>query len=325
MGKILRWGLLGTAHINKSLIPPLRSSRRNQLAAVASRSLEKAQAYAREWRIPGAYGSYQALLDDPKIDVVYISLPNDLHVEWALKAAEAGKHVLCEKPISLRTEDVDALLAASKTYHVHIAEAFMYRHHAQTLKVQELIETGAIGELQTVQGAFFFLLDRPGSYRWEPGQGGGSLWDMGCYPLSYAIMAVGEAPVEVMGWKRIAPSGIDHTFFGQLRFANGVLAQIQSSFALPSFSRMELRGTAGALIVPDPFKPSQRSQFILQQDKDQKVRVKGSELYLGEVENMADVILDGTPARIPLEESRRIVQSLAALHRSAETGQPVKV
>jgi len=325
MEKILRWGLLGTARINRSLIPPLRSSRRNQLAAVASRSLEKAQEYAREWNIPSAYGSYQALLDDPKIDVVYISLPNHLHVEWALKAAEAGKHVLCEKPIALRTEDVDAMLAASKTHNVHIAEAFMYRHHAQTLKVQELLETGAIGELQTAQGSFLFKLNRPGSYRWEPDQGGGSLWDVGCYPLGYAIMAVGAAPVEVMGWQRIAPSGIDHTFFGQMRFANGVLAQIQSSFALPSFSNMELRGTEGALLIPDPFTPSQRSQFILQREKNHKVRVKGSELYLGEVENMSDVILNGAPARVPLEESRRIVQSLAALHRSAETGQPVKV
>ena len=325
MEKILRWGLLGTARINKALIPPLRISRRNRLAAVASRSLEKAQEYAREWNIPTAHGSYQALLDDPGIDIVYISLPNHLHVEWALKAAEAGKHVLCEKPIALCTDDVDALLAASKKHHVHIAEALMYRHHAQTLKVQELLEAGAIGELRAVQGSFLFTLNRPDSYRWEPGQGGGSLWDVGCYPLSYAIMAVGEAPVEVMGWKRTTASGVDHTFFGQLRFSSGVLAQIQSSFALPSFSRMELRGTTGALILPDPFKPPQRSQFILQREKDHWVRVRGSDLYLGEVENMADVILNGATERVPLEESRRIVQSLTALHRSADTGQPVMV
>ncbi len=321
--KILRWGLLGTAKINRSLIPPLRVSKRNRVTAVASRSEDRAMEYAREWKIPTAYGNYQALLDDPDIDVVYNSLPNHLHAEWTLKAAAAGKHVLCEKPLALLTEDVDAIIAASKQFNVHIAEAFMYRHHAQTLKVKELLASGAVGELQTIQGCYFFTLIRPESYRWNPTEGGGSLWDVGCYPLSYAIMAAGEAPVEVMGWKKTTPSGVDHTFIGQLRFANGVLAQIQSSFTLPLYTRMELHGTAGSLTIPVPFKPGQHSRLTLQQEKEKTIRVRSQELYLSEIENMADVIIDKAAPHLPLQESRWIIQSLVALHQSAEFNKPV--
>lgn len=323
MNKILHWGLLGTARINRAVIPPLRASKRNQLAAVASRAKDKAEAYAREWKIPTAYGSYEAMLDDPTIDAIYISLPNSLHLEWTLKAAAAGKHVLCEKPLALQAEDVDAMLDASRKYKVHITEAFMYRHHAQTLRVKEMLDAGEIGELRSVQGSFSFTLNRPDDFRWNPGQGGGSLWDVGCYPLSYTLLAAGSAPVEVMGWQKTAPSGVDATFIGQLRFANGMLAQIQSSFELPFFTRMELRGSDGTILVPVPFKPQPRAQFTLSKGKDQTIQIKGSELYLGEIENMADVILDGTVPRLPLEESRQIIECLAALYRSAQINQPV--
>ncbi len=325
MKDILRWGFLGTARISRALIPPLRASKRNQLAAVASRSLDKAQEFSREWKVPIAYGSYEALLADPDIDVIYIPLPNHLHAEWVIKAAMAGKHVLCEKPLALSTAEVDSIIQAAQTNQVHIAEAFMYRHHPQTLKVKELIATGKIGELRYIQGSFSFVLNRSGDYRWNPTEGGGSLWDIGCYPLSYSLLAAGAAPVEVRGWQKKSDSRVDVDFIGQLRFANGLFAQIHSSFELPYFTSMELRGSEGTLLIPAPFKIADRPQIILQREKDQTIRVKGSELYRGEVENMSDVILDHLEPRLPLEESRHIIRCLEALYQSAETGKSVNV
>jgi predicted dehydrogenase len=323
MKEKLRWGFLGTARISHALIPPLRASKRNQLAAVASRSLDKAQEFSREWKVPTAYGSYEALLADPAIDVIYIPLPNHLHAEWVIKAAAAGKHVLCEKPLALSTAEVDSIIQAARTYQVHIAEAFMYRHHPQTLKVKELIDAGVIGELRYIQGSFSFPLTRPDDYRWNPTEGGGSLWDIGCYPLSYALLAADVAPVEVMGWQKKSISGVDADFVGQMRFANGLFAQIHSSFELPYFTSMELRGSRGTIRIPAPFKTADRPQFLLHIEKDQTIRLKGSELYRGEVENMAAVILDNLEPRLPLDKSRQMVRCLEALYQSAATGQPV--
>src|SRR4026208_2380806 len=137
--KVLNWGLLSTARINRALITPLRASKRNHLLAVASRTQASADGYAREWKIPRAPGSYEALLADPEIDIVYNSLPNQLHAEWTIKAVEAGKHVLCEKPLALNVEEVDAMQEAARKHGQVVAEAFMYRHHPQTLKVQEMV------------------------------------------------------------------------------------------------------------------------------------------------------------------------------------------
>lgn len=321
--KVLRWGLLGTARINRSLIPALRATSRHCLAAVASRSLEKAQQYAREWKIPNAYGSYEALLEDPNVDVVYIPLPNNLHVEWAVRAAAAGKHVLCEKPLALSVEEVDAILSAARAHNVHIAEAFQYRHHARTLKVKELIDAGQIGELRYIQGSFSYPLDRPDDIRWNPEMGGGSLWDVGCYPLSYAMLAAGAPPVEVMGWQKMAPSGVDAGFVGQLRFASGLQAHIQCSFEMHRTMKMELYGSSGAILVPAFLRTRTLQRFTLQKDGERVYRFWPTQLFRGEVENMAAVILDGQPPRLPLEESRQIIQTLTALYQSARTGKPV--
>lgn len=323
MDKILHWGILGTARINRSLIAALRPSKRNRLAAIASRSLEKAQEYARAWRIPAAYGSYEALLADPTIDVVYIPLPNHLHLEWTLKAAAAGKHVLCEKPLALNVTDVDAMIAAARLHQVHIAEAFMYRHHPLTLKVKELVAAGAIGELRYIQGAFSFQLERPDDYRWNPGQGGGSLWDLGGYLVGYAMLLADAAPVEVMGWQKMAASGVDATFVGQLRFAGGLLAQIQCSYEIPKFRVMELHGSTASISIPDFLQSKNHPAFALQKEGTKKMfRFPSAETFRGEVEAMADVILNGAPPRLTLEESRQIIQVLTALYRSAQSGKP---
>ncbi|HXD11616.1 MAG TPA: Gfo/Idh/MocA family oxidoreductase [Anaerolineales bacterium] len=325
--KVLNWGLLSTARINRALIPPLQVSKRNHLLAVASRSQANADAYAKEKNIPRAHGSYEALLADPEIDVIYNPLPNHLHAGWTIRAVEAGKHVLCEKPLALSVDEVNAIKAAAQKHGRVVAEAFMYRHHPQTLKVQELVKSGSIGSLKLIRGSFSFVLSREEDIRLlDPAMGGGSIWDIGCYPISYARTVVGENPVEVFGWQVTGKTGIDETFAGQLRFAGDIHAQFDSSFIIPFQSFMEIVGSEGTLSIPKPFKPGVNDRILIsREDKTETIKVRGRELYLGEVEDMADAILLGHDSRISLDDSRANVGVITALLESARVGKPISV
>lgn len=326
MQKILNWGLLSTARINRALMKPLNASKRTRLLAVASRSLDSAQAYAREHKIPRAHGSYENLLADPEIDVIYNSLPNHLHAEWTIKALQAGKHVLCEKPLALTLDEVDAMISASKETGKVLAEAFMYRHHAQTLKVKEIVDSGELGKIQLIKGAFSFSLTREGNYRFYKEMGGGSIWDVGCYPISFARMVVGEEPVEVFGWQVTGQKGGDDSFFGQMKFRGEIYAQFDSGFKSPFRTYIEIVGTLGVLYIPFPFKPSTNNEIVLTRDgKEQKIKIKGQELYLGEVEDMCDAILDNKPSRISLSDSRGNVKTILGLIESADAGRPIQI
>ncbi len=324
--RVLNWGLLSTARINRALIPPLRASRRNRLAAVASRNQAAAEAYAREWNISLALGSYEALINHTEIDVIYVSLPNHLHAEWSIKALRAGKHVLCEKPLALTLGEVDAMIAASQETGKVLTEAFMYRHHPQTLKVKQILDSGALGKLQMIKGAFTFTLARSGDIRLKKEMGGGSLWDVGCYPVSYARMLVGKEPLEVFGWQAKGAGGIDETFVGQMRFPDDVYAQFDCGFKSPPRAYMEIVGAEGVLQIPQPFKPGSAERIHLtKRDKTEIVEIEGQELYLGEVEDLADAIVLGAPPRISLADSRGNTATLLALIRSAELGKPVSL
>jgi len=322
----LNWGLLSTARINRSLIPALRASKRSNLLAVASRSQESAETFAKEWKIPHTHGSYEALLADPEIDVIYNPLPNHLHAEWTIKAVEAGKHVLCEKPIALNVDEVDAIIAAAQKHGRVVMEAFMYRHHPQTLKAQELVRSGSLGTPKLLRGSFSFVLTREGDIRFDLAMGGGSIWDVGCYPISYIRAALGMEPLEVFGWQVTGPTGIDDTFVGQLHFAEDVYGQFDSSFVIPFHAYMEIVGSEATLIIPEPFKPGLNEKiFVVQDGKTETIKVKGQELYLGEVEDIADAVLSGKCPRISLEDSRANVAAIRALLESARTGAVVKV
>ena len=324
--KTLGWGLLGTARINRALIPPLRASARNRLVAVASRTAEAASAYAREWAIERAHGSYEALLADPEVDVVYIPLPNGLHAEWAIRAARAGKHVLCEKPLAISVEEVDRITAAAREAGVTVAEAFMYRHHPQTARVRELVAGGALGRVRFVRGSFSFFLSRPNDVRLDPALGGGSLWDVGCYPLSFARTVLGQEPLEVMGGQHEGPTGVDLTFAGQLRFADDVLVQLDCSFEAPFRTVMEVVGETASLVVTQPFKPGPGAQLRLHRgDESEAIDVPGADLYQGEVEDLADAVLLGKPPRVSLSDSRGNVAAILALLRSARENRPVRL
>ncbi len=324
--RVLGWGLLGTARINRSLIPPLKASPRNRIQAVASRSAEGAQSYAREWQIPRAHGSYQALLDDPDVDVVYIPLPNALHADWTVRAARAGKHVLCEKPLTLSVNDHDRVEAVAREAGVVVAEAFMYRHHPQTLRVRELVQEGVVGELILVRGSFSFTLNRPNDVRFDPALGGGSLWDVGCYPVSFARFVIGAEPLEVFGWQRSTARGVDEAFAGQLLFPGNVLAQFDCGFRFPFRAEMEFVGSEGTLRVPSPFRPGSDARVLLTRgEKTESLATGGPDRYALEIEDLADAVLDGRAPRVSLAESRGNVAVLTALLRSAREDRPVGV
>ncbi|HVM73190.1 MAG TPA: Gfo/Idh/MocA family oxidoreductase [Anaerolineales bacterium] len=322
--KTLRWGLLSTARINQKLIPQFTLSKRNKLVAVASRSQEKANSYAHENRIPRAYGSYEALLADPEIDVIYNPLPNHLHAEWSIKAVEAGKHVLCEKPLALTLAEVDAMATAAGKCGRLIAEAFAYRAHPHMRKIKELIDGGKLGRIKLVHGTFSFVMPVKEDIRWDPSMGGGSLWDIGCYPLSFARMVLGTEPLEVFGWQETSPSGVDATLAGQLRFPGDIYFQLDCSFRVPSHEYMEIVGDEGTLSIPQPFNVEpQKSLYLSWNGKTSRISAKGPDPYLAEMENFADAILLNKMPVTSLADSRLNTAAILALLESAKTGKPV--
>ncbi len=322
----LRWGLLSTARINRSVIPPIRGSARSELKAVASRDVVKARDYAKEWHIPHAVGSYEELLAREDIDAIYNPLPNHLHAEWSIRAAEAGKHVLCEKPLALTLDEIDQMMAAARQHRVVIAEAFMYKHHPQTLKVLELVRQETIGELLLIKGAFTFNLDRPDDVRWVLEWGGGSIWDVGCYPISFARLVAQAEPVEVFGWQATGSTGIDVVFSGQMRFASGLLAQFDCGFRAPYRTALEIVGTTGSIELGSPFKPAGGEWIKIKRgDSVEQLRSPESELYRGEIEDMEWAVLDGQAPRISLENSRANVATILALLEAARTGRVVRL
>src|SRR5688572_16931059 len=215
---MIRWGILGTARINRRVIPAMRLARRSELVAVASRDLGRADAHARAWSVPRAVAGYQALLDDSSIDAVYIPLPNTAHVPWTLAAIAAGKHVLCEKPLALDPRDVDRIAAAAAAANVVVEEGFMYRHEPLTAAVVRLVNDGAIGTIRAIVSGFTFALDRAADIRLNSALGGGALWDVGCYPVTYVRLLAGHDPTMVFGTAQWAESGVDEEFMGMLRF-----------------------------------------------------------------------------------------------------------
>jgi len=324
--KMLNWGFLSTAKINQRVIPVFRESKRNRLHAIASRKQETADAYARQWRFPLAFGTYEAMLASPDVDVVYNPLPNHLHAEWTIKALRAGKHVLCEKPFALTVEEVDSVQRTAEETGKIVAEAFMYRHHAQTLKVREMVDDGVLGKIRLIRGSFTYQFTREDNYRAVPDMGGGALWDIGCYPLSYARAMLGLEPVEVFGWQVKGVSGIDDSFIAQMRFQGDVYAQFDCSFVVPYHTFMEVVGDEATLIIPMPFTPmSKEFLFLTREKKTEKITVKSTGLYNGEVEDMADAILLGKPPRISLADTRNNVKTILALYESAKLGRPINL
>jgi D-xylose 1-dehydrogenase (NADP+, D-xylono-1,5-lactone-forming) len=248
----VKWGIVSTADINRKVIPGAKASSKVDLIGVASRTQERAEQYASSWEIPRAYGSYEALLADPDIEAVYISLPNTLHCEWSIKALEAGKHVLCEKPLSRHPEEVAAAFDTAERSGRHLMEAFMWRHNPQSMRLKELVEQGAIGELRLVRSVFSYGLYDETNIRLMTDLEGGSLMDVGCYNVSGSRFLGGE-PERVWGEAWFGPTGTDWVFTGTMRFPGDVIALFDCGTALANRDELEVVGSEGSLFVDDPW------------------------------------------------------------------------
>ena len=331
----IRWGLLSTANINKALISPIRAAWRSELVGVASRDSDKAKAYAAENNIPKAYGSYEDMLADPEIDAIYNPLPNTLHGEWTVKAADAGKHVLCEKPLVTTLAEFDAVAAAANRNKVTVFEAFMYLHHPQTLMIQELVRSGQLGTVQQINSWFHFYLppERASNIRLSAMLHGGSMWDVGVYPNSVSLTmaaaaGAGDLPLTVYANRIVGESGVDIAMRAQLNFANGLVAQISSGIRTPFREALHIVGDKAAVQVIEPWKPGlsgKESQCILTTNdgKQSMLTTAIIDPYLCEVQAMENCILDGADPIVSLSQSRNFLRSALAIHQSATSGNAV--
>jgi D-xylose 1-dehydrogenase (NADP+, D-xylono-1,5-lactone-forming) len=327
----LRWGILSTAGINRALIDPLREATRSELLGIASRDAARADAYAATWNIPRAYGSYEALLGDNEIDAVYIPLPNSLHCDWVVKAAQAGKHLLCEKPLALSVAEVDTMTAAASQNGVVLIEAFMYRMHPQVARVQQIIAEGMIGKVKVIRAWFTFTMRDEHNIRLIKELGGGSLWDAGGYPVSFCQAVAGADPVEVIAWQRLNSSGVEVGTHAQLAYAGGAVAQIECGFDLPSRRGAEIVGDKGIMtvkdfVVPDAPGRGESSHIHLSVgDSETDIRPRPVNPFLCEVQVMERAALDGVPGPYTLAHSRGNIATMVALYRSGATRQPVRI
>jgi len=314
----VRFGILSTAHINRLLIPGAHASDKVELIAVASREQAKGEAYAREWEIERAYGSYDALLEDPDIDAVYISLPNTLHCEWSIRALEVGKHVLCEKPLSRHPADVERAFDAAERAGRLLSEAFMYRHNPQTRRLVELVHEGAIGELRLVRSAFSYSLYDADNIRLRTDVEGGSLMDVGCYCVSGSRLLAGE-PESVFGQAYVGPSGTDWVFAGTMRFPGDVLAQFDCGTCLPERDELEAIGSEGSLFLDDPWHCRTPVIELRRDDKVERIALDPVDSYRLELENVSDAIRGEAPLLLGREDAVAQSRTLEALQHSAET------
>ena len=316
----VRWGILSTARINLPIIAGARASDRVDLVAVASRDQARADAYAREHEIERAYGSYDALLADPDVEAVYISLPNSLHVEWAIRALEAGKHVLCEKPFDHRPGAVERAFDVAERAGLVLMEAFMWRHHPQTRALEELVRSGRIGEPRVVLTRFSFPLDDPQNVRMRRELDGGGLMDVGCYCISAARLIGGE-PELVFGRQVVGPTGVDVRFLGTLHLPGNVLAHFTCGMDIPFSARLEVVGSEASAVVPDPWLC--RDPHI--ELGDERIDVEDADRYQLELENMSDAIRGEAEPLLGRADAVGQARVLEALYRSAETGAGVSL
>jgi len=320
----VKWGIISTADINRKVIPGAHASPKVDLVAVASRDQARADEYAREWEIGRAYGSYDALLADPDVEAVYISLPNNLHVEWSIKSLEAGKHVLVEKPFSRNPADVEAAFDTADRVGRLLSEAFMYRHNPQTKRAKQLVDDGAIGELRLVRAAFSYSLYDENNIRLRPDVEGGALMDVGCYTVSGSRLFAGE-PERAHGEAWFGPSGTDWVFGGLLRFPNDVVGTFDCGTAMPERDELEAIGSEGSLFLDDPWHCNVPVIELRRDGKVERIELERSDSYRLELENLSDSIRGEGELLLGRDDAVAQARALEALHESATNGVPVSL
>lgn len=329
MTKLLRWGVLSTASIGtRKVIPGMQQGQLTSVDAIASRDLENARRAANALGIPRAYGSYEELLADPEIDAIYIPLPNQMHVPWTIKAAEAGKHVLCEKPLSLTVAEAESLLAVRARTGVKIGEAFMIRTHPQWLRTHELIEQGRIGQLRSVMGCFSYFNEDPDNIRNHVESGGGALYDIGCYLIQAARIGFGAEPHHVVASIERDPRfGVDRLTSALLDFDCGQAAFTCATQFVP-YQRVQYFGTSGRIEIEIPFNaPRDRPTRIFIDDGGDLfgtgITVEEfpvCDQYALQGDAFARAVFDNTEVPVPLEDAIRNMRIIEAIFASASSG-----
>jgi D-xylose 1-dehydrogenase (NADP+, D-xylono-1,5-lactone-forming) len=312
----VKWGIISTADINRRLIPAAHASPKLDLIGVASRERARADAYAREWDIPRAYGSYEAMIEDQEIEAVYISLPNNLHCEWATKAVDAGKHVLCEKPLTRRVADAEVLFEAAERNHRFVSEGFMFRHHPQTKRFAELVAEGAIGELRLVRSTFSYSLYDKTNIRLRTDVEGGAMMDVGCYCVSGSRLVAGE-PDSVAARAWYGETGTDWVFAAVMRFPNHALGLFDCGTALPARDELEAVGSEGSVFVDDPWFCRKPVIQLRRHDAIEQINLASEDPYRLELENLSDAIRGEGELLLGRDDALGQARALQALYDSA--------
>lgn len=321
MDKKIKWGILSTAYIAvNDVIPALKNSIYCDVIAIASRSHEKAKKIADQFDIPTAYSTYEDLLKDPEIEAVYIPLPNHLHVPWAIKALQAGKHVLVEKPIALTSDQAKELLEESKKHpDLKIMEAFMYKHHPQWIKAKELVDSGTIGKIITIQSSFSFFDDDPNSIVNNQEYGGGSLMDIGCYPISVSRLIFNSEPEKVFGSVEYHPKlKIDTLASAILKFKEGT-SSFFSSIRIGERQRAQIFGTEGEIEFDIPFNPkaNQPSKILLHRNnKTEEIIFEACDQYAIQGDLFSLAILNNKDVPTPMQDA---INNMKVIERIKES------
>jgi predicted dehydrogenase len=339
----LRWGLLSTARINERIIDAVHRSDRSELVAVASRDAQRAKAYAECHDIPSSYGTYEELANSSEVDAVYISLPNHLHAEWAVRLCEAGKHVLCEKPLTLSLVNVDRMAQAAQEAGVVLQEASATRFHRQTSDIAQIVSSGRLGRIVFCHATFEFTLPAVADIRLNTDMGGGAMWDVGCYPVAFFQAVLRENPISAYARAVIGPTGIDLAFSGFLGYESGTAVQFTVSMATPMARSARIVGELGSLELDQPWLTNMGAPTTVRQqlmrsaagagtfgDDPDQLEVSTwdygpSDVYFDEVRGFEELVLDGAQSPCTLSDSRMNVQVIMALHEAARTGREVSI
>jgi xylose dehydrogenase (NAD/NADP) len=321
----VNWGILSTAHINRLFVAGARQANNVHLVAVASRSQARADEYAQVNEIPRAHGSYEALLEDPDVEAVYISLPNSLHIEWSVRALEAGKHVLCEKPLSRRPHEVDRAFDVAESSQRLFMEAFMWRHHPQTRRLTELVNQGAVGKPRMIRAVFGFVANDPRNVRLSKTLDGGALMDVGCYCVSAARLLAGE-PERVSAEQALGGEGVDVAFAATMRHADDVLCHFDAGLALASRDLLEIVGDQATLRLEDPWHCRQPGIELIRPDgPTERIEIEHANSYQLEAENLSAAIRGEAEPLLGRADALGQARTIQALYDAADDRRVVTV
>ena len=330
----IRWGIISTARIGrKRVIPAIQKSSNGEVVVVASRSLDKAKAFANEVGIPKAFGSYQEMIESGEVDAIYNPLPNSEHVEWSIRCAEAGVPCLCEKPLAGNATDAQKMVDAFNTQNVLLAEAFMWRFHPRSVRVKEMLDAGAIGEIKAMNATFTFFIGDESDIRLNPELEGGALLDVGCYCLSSMRFLLGEEPDGGKAFARIPPGGVDEMLTAALSFPSGVVAHFDCGFRAQKTNFYDIRGTEGRIRVEDSYTPDADVETTIHywqskfdgsafHNSYEEIKFLPVDQYTLMAEDFADAILNNRPPQFPAQDAvaqLKVIDRLLADARGEST------